>query len=301
MSLSNLPPRPIRNLAGKVAIVTGAGAAGDDLGNGRAIALLLAEDGASVICVDRDEVSAQRTVEMIQEQGAGSAVAIRADVTSDGDCSRCVSTAVAEYGRLDILVNNVGILGPSGTAENVDIAAWSKALEINVTSMMIMAKHAIPAMLKNAPGDGSIRGSIVNMGSVAGLQGGTPSLLYPTSKGAVVNMTRAMAANHGQDGIRVNCVCPGKPTATHAAAPADMANGDTGMVYTPMVYNVGGGMSQEMREARRNRSLLRTEGNAWDVANAVRFLAGNEARWITGTMLTVDAGATCASFVPLNN
>lgn len=210
MSLSKLPPRPVRNLVGKVAIVTGAGAAGSDLGNGRAIALLLAEDGASVICVDRDETLAQRTVEMIQEQGSGSGVAFRADVTSDDDCSQCVSRAMAEYGRLDILVNNVGILGPSGTAENVDIAAWAKGLEINVTSMMIMAKHAIPAMLKNEAGEGGIRGSIVNMGSVAGLQGGTQSLLYPTSKGAVVNMTRAMAANHGQDGIRVNCVCPGK-------------------------------------------------------------------------------------------
>ncbi len=214
MSLSNLPPRPVRNLSGKVAIVTGAGAAGDDLGNGRAIALLLAEDGASVICVDRDEALAQRTVDMIQDQGSGSAVAIRADVTSEDDCSQCVSKALADYGRLDILVNNVGILGPSGTAETVDILAWSKGLEINVTSMMIMAKHAIPAMLKNAPGDGSIKGSIVNMGSVAGLQGGTPSLLYPTSKGAVVNMTRAMAANHGPDGIRVNCVCPGKSPPT---------------------------------------------------------------------------------------
>ncbi|OAR00563.1 hypothetical protein LLEC1_00363 [Akanthomyces lecanii] len=268
MSLSNLPPRPVR--------------AGDDLGNGRAIALLLAEDGASVICVDRDETLAHKTVEMVQEHGSGSAIAVRADVTSDKECASCVCRAMAEYGRLDILVNNVGILGPSGTAEDVDIAAWSKGLEVNVTSMMIMAKHAIPAMLKNAPGDGSIRGSIVNMGSVAGLQGGTPSLLYPTSKGAVVNMTRAMAANHGQDGIRVNCVCPG-------------------MVYTPMVYNAGSGMAPEMREARRNRSLLRTEGNAWDVASAVRFLAGNEARWITGTMLTVDAGATCAGFVPMNH
>ncbi|TQW07785.1 tropinone reductase [Cordyceps javanica] len=281
MSLSNLPPRPVRTLAGKVAIVTGAGAAGDDLGNGRAIALLLAEDGASVICVERDVSLAQKTVEMIQEQGGGSAIAFRADVALDADCSQCVSKAVAEYGRLDILVNNVGILGPSGTAEIVDVSAWSEGLEVNVTSMMLMAKHAIPVMLKNAPGDGSIRGSIVNMGSVAGLQGGTPSLLYPTSKGAVVNMTRAMAAHHGQDGIRVNCVF-------------------SGMVYTPMVYNAGSGMSQEMREARRNRSILRTEGNAWDVASAVRFLAGNEARWITGTILTVDAGATCAGFVPMN-
>ncbi|KAJ6782982.1 hypothetical protein PWT90_10682 [Aphanocladium album] len=281
MSLSSLPQRPNRDLSGKVAIVTGAGAAGDDLGNGRAIALLLAEDGASVVCVDRDESLAQRTVEMINEQGKGAAIALRADVTSEDDCSQCVSRAVSEYGRLDVLINNVGILGPPGTAETVDIAAWAKGLEINVTSMMLMAKHAIPAMLKNAPGDGSIKGSIVNMGSVAGLQGGTPSLLYPTSKGAVVNMTRAMAANHGSDGIRVNCVCPG-------------------MVYTPMVYNAGGKMTQEMREARRNRSILRTEGNAWDVASAVRFLAGSEARWITGTMLTVDAGATCAGFVPMN-
>lgn len=300
MSLANLPPRPARNLSGKVAIVTGAGAAGYGLGNGRAIALLLAEDGAAVICVDRDEALAQRTVEMIQEQGSGSAVAIRADVTSDEDCALCVSTAVSKFGRLDILVNNVGILGAPGTAETVDIAAWSKGLEINVTSMMIMAKHAIPTMLKNAPGDGSIKGSIVNMGSVAGLQGGTPSLLYPTSKGAVVNMTRAMAANHGKDGIRVNCVCPGKPFSVAMAVLMHIINPNAGMVYTPMVYNAGSGMSEEMREARRNRSILRTEGNAWDVASAVRFLAGNEARWITGTMLTVDAGATCAGFVPIN-
>lgn len=210
MSLSNLPPRPVRTLSGKVAIVTGAGAASNELGNGRAIALLLAEDGASVICVDRDETLASRTAEMIQEHGRGSSLAMRADVTSEDDCIACVSRAISEFGRLDILVNNVGVLGPSGTAETVDITAWAKALEINVTSMMIMAKHAIPAMRKNTPGDGNIRGSIVNMGSVAGLQGGTPSLLYPTSKGAVVNMTRAMAANEGKDGIRVNCVCPGE-------------------------------------------------------------------------------------------
>lgn len=210
MSLSNLPPRPCRDLSGRVAIVTGAGAAGDDLGNGRAIALLLAEDGATVLCVDRDESLAQTTADMIKEFGKGSALAIRANVTSEEDCASCVTRAVTKYGRLDILVNNVGILGPSGTAETVDVAAWASALEINVTSMMIMCKYAIPEMLKNSPGDGNIRGSIINMGSVAGLQGGTPSLLYPTSKGAVVNMTRAMAANHGKDGIRVNCVCPGK-------------------------------------------------------------------------------------------
>ncbi|KAK2799884.1 hypothetical protein FQN51_006485 [Onygenales sp. PD_10] len=148
--------------------------------------------------------------------------------------------------------------------------AWAKSMEVNVASMVLMSKYAIPQMCKN---EGEVKGSIVNMGSVAGLKGGTPHLLYPTSKGAIINMTRAMAAHHAEQGIRVNCVCPG-------------------MLYTPMMY--GGGMTEEAREARRKRSLLGTEGNAWDAAGAVVFLAGPHARWITGTILTVDAGATAA-------
>lgn len=205
----NSPPRPTRSLKGKVAIVTGAGSHGEGIGNGRAIALLLAEDGAKIVCVDREQSLAERTAEMANEED-GSGIAVAADVSSEEDCSRVVDEAVRTYGRVDILVNNVGIMGPRGTAVDVDVAAWAKGLEVNVTSMMLMAKYAIPVMLKNEPGEGSIRGSIVNLGSVAGLQGGTPSLLYPTSKGAVVNMTRAMAANHAEAGIRVNCVCPGE-------------------------------------------------------------------------------------------
>jgi NAD(P)-dependent dehydrogenase (short-subunit alcohol dehydrogenase family) len=130
-------------------------------------------------------------------------------VTVAADCELVVQRTLAEFGRLDILVNNVGILGAGGTAVEADVELWAKGLEVNVTSMMLMAKHAVPAMVKNEPGDGSIRGSIINMGSVAGLVGGTSTLLYPTSKGAVVNMTRAMAAHHGKEGIRVNTVCPG--------------------------------------------------------------------------------------------
>jgi NAD(P)-dependent dehydrogenase (short-subunit alcohol dehydrogenase family) len=110
------------------------------------------------------------------------------------------------FGRLDILVNNVGIAGAPGTAVDVDMDDWARGLEINVSSMVQMTKYAVPAMVRN---DGEVKGSIIHMGSVAGLKGGTPHLLYPTSKGAVVNMTRAMAAHHAQDGIRVNCVCPG--------------------------------------------------------------------------------------------
>ncbi|CRG90700.1 Bacilysin biosynthesis oxidoreductase BacC [Talaromyces islandicus] len=280
-SSTSAPLRPSRSLSGKVAIVTGAGSAGDEIGNGRAIAILLAEDGASVLCVDRELSAAQRTVEMITGEGKGAATAINGDVSSEDDCRSIVEAAIRQFGRLDILVNNVGIMGARGQAPDVNVAEWTRGLEANVTSIMLMAKYAISAMRKNEPEDGNIRGSIVNIGSVAGLQGGNPSLLYPTSKGAVVNMTRAMAAHHGREGIRVNCVCPG-------------------MLYTPMMYLAGGGMGSDVREARRKRSLLQTEGNAWDCAGTVRFLAGNEARWITGTILTVDAGATCAQLVSEN-
>ena len=268
------PPRPQRTLAGRVAIVTGAGAAGDGIGNGRAAAILLAEDHSAVVCVDRDLALAQRTVDMIQEDNpSAQAMAIQADVTAAADCEKVVAIAVSTYGRVDILFNCVGVGGPKGTAVDVDIAAWTAGLNTNVTSMVLMAKYAIPVMARNDNSRG-YRGSIVNMGSVAGLQGGTPHLLYPTSKGAIVNMTRAQAAQHARDGIRVNCVCPG-------------------MVYTPMMY--AGGMSEEARQARRNRSLLKTEGTAWDVGCAVRFLAGDEARWMTGVVLPVDGGTTAAT------
>jgi len=113
-------------------------------------------------------------------------------------------------GQLDILVNNVGIGGPVGTAVEVDSVEWAKGLEVNVTSMVLMTKFAVPAMQRNQRHPIAGHGSIINIASVAGLIGGTPMLLYPTSKGAVVNMTRAMAVHHAPSGIRVNCVCPGK-------------------------------------------------------------------------------------------
>ncbi|KAK4214159.1 short-chain dehydrogenase reductase 2a [Rhypophila decipiens] len=298
----HVPSRPARDLRGKVAIVTGAGSQGLEIGNGRASSILLAEDGASVVCVDKNLAFASQTVEMIkanllersesqpddltpstrmpikgEEEEAVSAIAISGDVTNPQDCEAIVDAAISIFGRLDILINVVGILGAKGTAVDVDLAEWTRGLDINVTSMVLMARYAIPAMLNEREGESSkkIKGSIVNIGSVAGLRGGTPHLLYPTSKGAVVNMTRAMAAQHGGQGIRVNCVCPG-------------------MLYTPMMYGPGGGMTDEMRQARRKRSLLETEGNAWDTASAIRFLAGDESRWITGAVLTVDAGASAA-------
>jgi NAD(P)-dependent dehydrogenase (short-subunit alcohol dehydrogenase family) len=259
-------------MKGKVAIVTGAGSRADGIGNGRAAAVLLAREGASVALLDAVPEWAAATRALIAGEG-GTSLVIPCDVADEEQAAAAVRRTVDEWGRLDVLVNNVGIAGPPGTAVDVDIAEWERALRVNVTSMVIMAKHAIPEMIRGGGG------SIVNLSSVAGLTGGHGSLLYPTSKGAIVNLTRAMAAHHGRDGIRVNAVAPG-------------------MVYTPMVWSRG--MSPEMREARRLRSLLQTEGTGWDIGQAVLFLAGDEARWITGVTLPVDAGATAGmSRVPV--
>ncbi|KAF2396363.1 dehydrogenase with different specificitie, partial [Trichodelitschia bisporula] len=259
--LANLPARPDPSFAGHVALVTGAGAHGTYLGNGRAIAMLLAAAGCNVVCIDISLPAAEMTVAMIQADARahpgtayGTALPFKADVTSDADCAAAAAFAIEKWGRIDVLVNVVGVIGPPGTAETLDAGAWAKALELNVTAMAQMAKYALPHLAanplpKHMPPTGPVwRGSIVNLGSVAGLRGGTPSLLYPTAKGAVVNMSRAMAAQHAHQGVRVNCVCPG-------------------MVYTPMMFKEG--MSEEMRNTRRDRSLLKTEGDAWDVASAV--------------------------------
>jgi len=267
MAAEQTPKRISQDLRDKVAIVTGAGSRAEGIGNGRAAAILLAEAGTKVVLLDENQKWAERTLEMINTDG-GEAVVVRADVTKPEDCAHAVKTAVERFGRLDILVNNVGVNGPRGDAVAVDLDQWDQGLRINVTSMMLMARFAVPEMAKRKSG------AIVNIASVAGLRGGIPNLLYATSKGAVVNMTRAMAANHAADGIRVNCVCPG-------------------MVYTPMMY--ARGMTPEIREGRRMRSLLKTEGSGWDTGAAVVFLASGSARWITGVILPVDAGATAAT------
>ncbi|TDL15853.1 putative short-chain dehydrogenase/reductase [Rickenella mellea] len=263
-------------MRGKVAIITGAGSRGHDIGNGRATAILMARAGAKVVLVDINREWVEETERMIKVEhdfNEKRTLVVTANVTHAKDCARTVEYTRQTFGRLDILVNVVGIDGPSGTAVDVDTDDWERAMKVNLTSMVLMTKYAIPEMLRTRPEDIS-KGSgkaIVNMSSVSGLQGGHHSLFYPTSKGAIVNLTRAMAAHHGHDGIRVNAVAPG-------------------MVYTPMV--TAGGMTQELRDARRERSLLKIEGYGWDVGNAIVFLCTEEARWVTGATLVVDAGAT---------
>jgi len=260
--LTDLRPR----LSGRVAIVTGAGSRGAGIGNGRAVAILFARHGAKVALLDIDRRSAEETAGTIDREG-GVCMVVPCDVTDEAACGTAVEKTVAAWGRLDVLVNNVGVTGPPGTAAEVDAGAWDEALRTNVTSMMLMAKHAIPPMREGGGG------SIVNISSLAGLLGGHPALLYPTSKAAVIGLTRAMAAHHGREGIRVNCVAPGAVT-------------------TPMVE--ARGLTPELRAARLQQTLLGTEGSAWDTAHAVLYLASDESRWVTGAVLPVDAGATAA-------
>src|SRR3989442_694471 len=203
-----------------VAIVTGGGAAGDGIGNGRASAILLARAGTRVVVVDRDLALAKRTVELIEAGGGGGeALAFQADVTRGSDCAAMVEAALDRFGRLDFLDNNVGI-GSRGSVVDESEESWRRLMTVNVDSMFLTAKHAIPAMRRTGGG------AIVNVSSISALR---PRGLtaYSVSKGAVIALTKAMAVDHGAEGIRVNCVAPG---------PA----------YTPMVY--AGGMTPAVLE-----------------------------------------------------
>jgi NAD(P)-dependent dehydrogenase (short-subunit alcohol dehydrogenase family) len=256
-------PEDDPGLAGRVAIVTGGGAAGDGIGNGRAACILLARSGTRVLVVDRDGWLAERTVEMITGEG-GTASALAADVTDLAQCQGMVREAVGRYGRLDFLVNNVGI-GSRGSVVAEEPETWRRVMQVNVESMFLASKAAIPEMIRTAGG-----GAIVNISSISALR---PRGLttYSASKGAVIALSRAMAVDHGPDGIRVNCIAPGP-------------------VYTPMVY--AGGMTEAARDQRRRASVLAREGTGWDIGQAARFLLSGHARYITGHVLVVDGGAT---------
>ena len=256
-------PEDDEGLAGKVALISGGGAVGDGIGNGRAAAILLARAGTRVMVADRDASLAERTAEMIVAEG-GTAAALAADVTEEADCRRLVEATVARFGRLDFLDNNVGIASRGSVVEERP-DSYRRVMQVNVETMFLLSKYAIPAMIKTANG-----GAIVNISSISALR---PRGLttYTTSKAAIIGLTRAMAVDHGRDNIRVNCICPGP-------------------MYTPMVY--ARGMSETARANRTRASVLKLEGTGWDVGHAVKFLLGNFARYITGQVLVVDGGVT---------
>lgn len=251
-------------LDGKTAIVTGAGARGDIVGNGQATAILFAHEGANVLLVDADEARVKGTLDAIESHG-GSASVFIGDVTSADDCRDMTQTALDRYGRLDILHNNVGI-GGSGTVLEVSEEVWDTVMEVNIKSMMLAGKFAIPAMVESGGG------SIINISSISAIRP-RGMTAYTVSKGGVIALTQGMAIDHAAQGVRVNCILPGP-------------------VYSSMV---AGRMSDELRDTRRGSSPLGVEGTPWDIGWAAVYLASDESRWVTGVAFPVDGGVTLVS------
>lgn len=250
---------------GKVAIVTGAGSTpGPGVGTGKASAIVLAREGARVVLVDIEPARAEETRATILGEG-GDAVVVGADATSAADCDAMIRTAVDAYGGVDILVNNIG-RAAVGTVVDISEEDWDRSIAINLRTTFLASKYAIPAMVERGGG------AIVNICSISAVRGdGTAA--YSAAKGGMLALTVDMAYSHGRDGIRVNAIAPGHIT-------------------TPMVHSVQapGPQAEFMDAMRREAGLLGTPGDGWDVGWAVGFLASDEARWITGTLLPVDAG-----------
>ncbi|HJP27235.1 MAG TPA: SDR family NAD(P)-dependent oxidoreductase [Dehalococcoidia bacterium] len=255
----------ITRLANKVAIVTGAGTRSANVaGVGVATAKVFASHGAKVLIVDMDETAAQTTQEAITATG-GIASLFIADVAQEAGCKALVKAAIERYGKLDILMNSVGI-GGIGMVTDVTEEHWNRVLDVDLKSAVFISKYAVPEMINNGGG------SIINVSSVDGIRAAmTKNIPYAAAKGGMITVTKAMAVHHGRDNIRVNCIAPG-------------------LLYTSMTEAV----DDRKRQLRRDLAPLGTEGEANDIAMAATFLASDESRWITGVLLPVDAGLMAA-------
>jgi NAD(P)-dependent dehydrogenase (short-subunit alcohol dehydrogenase family) len=250
---------------GKVAIVTGAGSTpGPGVGTGKATAIVLAREGASVLLVDLYPERAEQTRQMIEEEG-GKAQVFAADVSRAVGCEAMVRAAVDAFGTVDILVNNVG-LAQVGTVVDTTEEAWDRALDVNLRTAFLASKYAVPVMAEKGAG------AIVNIASISALRG-DGTVAYSAAKGGLLALTVDMAFSHGRQGIRVNAIAPGHIT-------------------TPMVMSVSapGARAGFMNTMRAQAGLLGTPGTGWDVGHAAAFLASDEARWITGATLPVESG-----------
>lgn len=258
-----------KRLEGKVAIVVGAGQTpGDTIGNGRAISVLFAREGARVMLVDRRIESAKDTRLLIDKEG-GESFAFKADIVSEDDCRRMAQACVDRFGRIDVLVNNVGI----GTGDNnvikIDPEAWDAIFDVNLKGMLLTCKYVLPVMKQQESG------SVINISSAAAVCA-TGMTAYPVSKAGVNALTHQMAMTQARYGIRVNAIMPG-------------------LMNTPMAIE---GISEALGIKKDDLIKVRNEavplkggmGDAWDTAYAALFLASYEARFITAVVLPVDGG-----------
>ena len=248
------------NLRAKRALITGGAS-----GIGRATALLFARKGAAVSVVDLDAVGGEAVAQLILDEG-GQAIFVHCDITRPEDCQRAVQGTVDKWGGLDVLFNNAGIIRRATVLDTTE-AEWDQVMAVNVKSIFLLSKYAIPFMVRAGGG------VIINTGSGWGLVGGRNAVSYCASKGAVVNLTRAMALDHGDQNIRVNCICPG----------------DTD---TPMLRNEARqlGATDEAFLAEAAQRPLRRIGRPEDIAQAALYLATDASSFVTGTTLVVDGG-----------
>ena len=255
-------------LTGKAAIVVGAGQTpGDTIGNGRATAIMFALEGARVLLVDRDLGSAEETRAMIEKEG-GTAVAYEADVTDEEACRSMAAACVEAFGRIDVLHNNVGIGAGDAGVIRLELDAWRRILDVNLTSMFLTCKHVLPVMREQRSG------SIINISSLAAIAS-TGMAAYKVSKAGVNALTQQIAMGNARYGIRCNAILPG-------------------LMNTPMAIEgiaaATGASKEQLIEARNAMVPLGGMGTAWDVAKAATFLASDDASFITGVLLPVDGG-----------
>jgi NAD(P)-dependent dehydrogenase (short-subunit alcohol dehydrogenase family) len=260
---------PEGRLAGKVALVVGGGQTpGETMGNGRAISTRFAAEGAAVVVVDRVLDRAEETVSII-EQAGGEARALAGDITSSDDCAAMVAAAVEAHARIDVVVDNVGIGGNDGGPVGLDEAVWDRIQAVNLKGAYLLCKHALPVLREQRSG------SIVLVSSVAAVCS-TGMLAYTTSKAALNALCHEVAMGNAGRGIRCNAVMPG-------------------LMDTPMAVDaLAGALGVERSVVSERRDAMvplgGRQGAADDVANAVLFLASDEARFITGAVLPVDGG-----------
>jgi NAD(P)-dependent dehydrogenase (short-subunit alcohol dehydrogenase family) len=256
-------------LAGKVALITGAGSVGPGWGNGRAMAVRFAEEGARIFAVDREASALTETAQRVADAG-GVLVTGLCDVTQAASIEAMVKACIAEYGRIDILINNVGGSAKGGPIEMSE-EVWDAQIDHNLKSVFLTCKYVLPHMLAQGGG------TIVNMSSTSATRWtGAAQIAYAATKAAVIQFSRVLAVQYAKQGIRVNTVVPGQ---LH-----------TPMVEVRLAGQRAGGDAEALLKQRQSRIPLPFMGDGRDTANAALFLASDESRFVTGTEIVVDGG-----------